>query len=74
VGSNGWWRRRQPGTLGAPPAAGAEGGRGAVVVGSAVLVLGIWLPLFGASLAAVLVVERFVLRRVPALAAWLGLD
>jgi uncharacterized iron-regulated membrane protein len=69
-----WWRRRQPGTLGAPPAAGAEGGRGAVVVGSAVLVLGIWLPLFGASLAAVLVVERFVLRRVPALAAWLGLD
>jgi uncharacterized iron-regulated membrane protein len=68
-----WWRRRQPGTLGAPPLAGADGGRGVVVVGTAILVLGIWLPLFGTSLAAVLLVERLVVRRFPPLAVWLGL-
>ena len=72
-GATMWWRRRQRGSLGAPPTVGGDGGRGAIAVGATVLVLGIWLPLFGASLAAVLLVERLVLRRIPRLATWLGL-
>jgi uncharacterized iron-regulated membrane protein len=32
--------------------------------------LGVFLPLFGASLALVLLLDRFVLRRVPRLSRW----
>jgi uncharacterized iron-regulated membrane protein len=38
-----------------------------------VLGLGVLLPLFGISLFAVLLLERFVLRRVAPVKAWLGL-
>ena len=37
------------------------------------LALGVLLPLLGASLVAVFLAERLVLRRIPAVAAWLGL-
>lgn len=65
-----WWRRRPRGAgrLGAP--------RGRLPVRStpwlalALLVLGLLLPLFGLSLLVVLTLDEFVLRRVPALAAW----
>jgi uncharacterized iron-regulated membrane protein len=65
-----WWRRRPRGAgrLGAP--------RGRMPVGrtplSAVLLvaLGLFLPLFGLSLLAVLMLDQLVLRRVPALAGW----
>lgn len=72
-GATMWWRRRQPGTLGAPPATVAEGSRGALALGMAILALGVWLPLFGVTLVAVVLLERLVLRRIPPLAAWLGL-
>ena len=65
-----WWRRRPRGAarIGAP--------RGRMPIGStpalAVLLvaLGIFLPLFGISLLAVLLLDQLVLRRIPALAGW----
>jgi uncharacterized iron-regulated membrane protein len=64
-----WWRRRPKGkSLGAP--------RGRLPLkatpGLAVLVaaLAIFLPLFGITLLAVLLLDRFVLRRIPTLSTW----
>lgn len=66
-----WWRRRDRGTLGAPqPAAPASWSWGLAAV---VLLMAIYLPLFGASLIVMLVVERLILARVPSLSRWLGL-
>ncbi len=67
-----WLRRRDPGTLGAPPP-GVPRARSLPLV-ALMLVLGALLPLFGLSLVVVLLLERFLLRRIPAVAAWLGLD
>lgn len=66
-----WWRRRPTGTLGAPiPHGNARHPRVfiAMLVG-----LGIFLPLLGASMIAVLLIERVVLRRLPATRHFLGL-
>lgn len=66
-----WWRRKPEGMLGAPPAprrATATIGLVAIIVVMAVL-----LPLFGASLLVVLLVERLVLRHLPPARRWLGL-
>ena len=66
-----WWRRRPKGAgrLGAPrgrlPLATTPG----LVVG--LVVLGVLLPLFGASLVLVLLLDQLVLRRVSVLARWL---
>ena len=65
-----WLGRRRPG-LGAPPPARA--GRGAAVVAAGVLVVAVLLPTFGASLAAVMLLERLALRRIAPVARWLGL-
>jgi len=67
-----WWRRRQPGTLGAPPMS-AEPGRLRHAGGRALLVfLILWLPLFTASLLIVLLLDRLVLPFLPGAARWLG--
>ena len=66
-----WLRRRDPGTLGAPPP-GVPAGRSVTVL-AAVGLLGLLLPLFGLSVVAVVVVEWAVLARVPSVARWLGL-
>lgn len=66
-----WWRRRPPGVLGAPP--GPPSGRPAWPLIVAIVLVGLWLPMFGTSLAAVLVVERLALRRLPGVRTWLGL-
>ena len=66
-----WWRRREPGELGAPPP-GVPRRRSWPLV-AAVVGLGILLPLFGLSLVAVLAAEFFLLRRIPAVKRWLGL-
>jgi uncharacterized iron-regulated membrane protein len=65
-----WWRRRPSGgmRLGAPKAKMPLTASPLFLVG--LVALGLFLPLFGASLAVVLLLDRFVLRRVPALAAW----
>ncbi len=65
-----WWRRRRPGTLGAPAATPPQ------LAGAMVLLivsLGILLPLLGLSLIAMLLLERAVLRRLPAASRFLGL-
>jgi uncharacterized iron-regulated membrane protein len=66
-----WSRRREPGVLGAPSA----GTRSGLSPGFLTLValIGIYLPLFGASLLGVLLVEWLLLRRIPWLRDWLGL-
>jgi uncharacterized iron-regulated membrane protein len=65
-----WLQRRRRG-LGAPPLAGE--GRKAILVGAGVLILAVALPMFGASLALVILLETLVLRRVAPAARWLGL-
>lgn len=64
-----WWRRRPTdGTIGAPRARMPLRATPLLVV--ALAALGVFLPLFGASLVLVLLVDRLVLRRVPALSRW----
>jgi uncharacterized iron-regulated membrane protein len=66
-----WWRRRPEGVLGAPPA--LQRPRLAVAVFVIIGLLGVLLPLFGATLLVMLAVEAAVLRRNPAARAFLGL-
>jgi uncharacterized iron-regulated membrane protein len=66
-----WLRRRDPGKLGAPPPGISP--RRSVPLVATVVALGVLLPLFGLSLLAVLLLERFVLRRVAPVRTWLGL-
>jgi uncharacterized iron-regulated membrane protein len=64
-----WWRRRPSG-----PAVGAPRGRlplrATPALAVLVAALAVFLPLFGITLAAVLLLDQFVLRRVPTLRAW----
>jgi uncharacterized iron-regulated membrane protein len=67
-----WWRRREPGGLGAPgPAASPRFSLWLLIL---VALFGIYLPLFGASLIAVLFTEWTLLRRIPRIRDWLGLQ
>ncbi|HUE16202.1 MAG TPA: PepSY domain-containing protein [Planctomycetaceae bacterium] len=66
-----WWRRRDQGVLGAPKVTLSP--RISFGLIALVVLFGIYLPLFGASLLAVLVVEKAILSRIPPLRHWLGL-
>jgi uncharacterized iron-regulated membrane protein len=66
-----WWRRREPGGLGAPGAAASPRVSAGLLV--LVVLFGIYLPLFGASLIAVLLLEWALLRRIAMVRDWLGL-
>jgi len=67
------WRRRKPaGKLGAPPWSGQVLTSWPIRI--ALVALMAWLPLFTASLAVILLVERLALRRIPSVARWLGLN
>ena len=67
-----WLRRREPGALAAPRAAlGPRFSLGLVVLTAA---LGIYLPLFGASLLIVLLAEKAIFSRIAAVRDWLGLN
>lgn len=66
-----WLRRRDEGVLGAPVPDGEP--RFSWVLAASVAGLAVLLPEFAASLVLVLVAERVVLRRIPPVAAWLGL-
>ena len=66
-----WLRRRRDGAVGAPLPVGAP--RFALGLVAIVLVLGVLLPLLGASIIVVFLLERWVLSRIPAVATWLGL-
>lgn len=66
-----WWRRRPTGMLGAPrPAARPRFGLGLMAV---VMLLALYMPLFGVTLLVVLLIERTLLRRWSAARTWLGL-
>jgi uncharacterized iron-regulated membrane protein len=67
-----WWRRREQGVLGAPKALlSPRVSRGLLAI---VLLLALYLPLFGASLVCVWLAERLLLRRLPRVRDWLGLS
>lgn len=65
-----WWRRRPKGAarLGAPRGRMPLRATPLLVIG--LVALGVFLPLFGISLVAVLALDQLVLRRIPALAGW----
>ena len=61
-----WWRRRPRGNhMGAPRGRMPVAGTPLLALG--IIALGVFLPLFGISLLVVLLLDRFVLRKVPAL-------
>ncbi len=66
-----WWRRRPEGRLGAPPA--LPEGRIAVGVGVLIVVFGVLLPVLGASMIVIALIERLALRHIPGVRDWLGL-
>ena len=66
-----WWRRREAGVLGAPKV--LIDPRFSIGLVTLVVLLGIYLPLFGASLVGVLLLEWLLLRRIPKVRDWLGL-
>jgi uncharacterized iron-regulated membrane protein len=66
-----WWRRRPEGVLGAPERLGdGQVSRGWVAL---VLALGVFLPVLGASLIGIALMEGLVLRWMPGVRTWLGL-
>ncbi|MGH3814106.1 MAG: PepSY-associated TM helix domain-containing protein [Pseudonocardiaceae bacterium] len=67
-----WWRRRprRHGAVGAPR--GRLPIKATPALAAGLLALGTVLPMFGASLIVVLLVDQLLLRRVPALARWLN--
>lgn len=67
-----WWRRKPDDALGAPPIR-AWSPLAIGFIGLLVL-LGVLLPMFGASMILVLLVERLVLRRLAGPSRWLGLS
>ena len=67
-----WWRRRDQGVLGAPRVLLSP--RVSFGLISLIVLLGIYLPLFGASLLLVLLIEKAILFRIPAVRDWLGLS
>jgi uncharacterized iron-regulated membrane protein len=67
-----WWSRRPIGLLGAPLPR-SQPRFGSVLVAT-IIALGVYMPLFGATLILVLIIEMFVLRRLPRAAHWLGLS
>jgi uncharacterized iron-regulated membrane protein len=67
-----WWRRRAPGTLGAPQAVPARA-RPTIALLVIMGMLGMLLPLFGISAIVVACIERWCLRRLPAACRFLGL-
>ena len=65
-----WWRRRPSGKLGAPTA--RRHPPAAIGFTVLLLMLGVLLPLFGASLFLVALLDRFALGRFAVLGDWLG--
>jgi uncharacterized iron-regulated membrane protein len=66
-----WWKRRPLGTFGAPMAL-ARPRIGATLVVS-ILLLGVYMPMFGLTLVLVLLIEALALRHFESARRWLGL-
>ena len=67
-----WWRRRAPGTLGAPQAVPSVA-RPSYAMLATMCTLAVLLPFFGISAIVVACIERWCLRRLPAARRYLGL-
>ena len=67
-----WWKRREQGVLGAPKVALSPRVSWGLI--TLIVLFGVYLPLFGTSLIAVFLVERLILRRIPGVHHWLGLQ
>ena len=68
-----WWRRRPEKVLQERPCPDSQAKFGPMLV-VVTIALGIYLPMFAASLLAVWLVERLLLRRLPRACLWLGLS
>lgn len=66
-----WWRRREPGVLGAPEPSALKGL--SLFTVSLVTILGIAMPVFGLSLLFVLALEKLLFARWLSARHWLGL-
>ena len=66
-----WWRRRPEGVLGAP--AKLVNTEVTVAFVGLIVMLALYLPLFGLTLILAIATERLLLRRLPAAQHWLGL-
>lgn len=66
-----WWRRRPIGLLGAPVPLSRPRFRAPLI--GVIVLLGLYLPLFGLTLVVVLVLERTVFKQIGRLRDWLGL-
>ena len=66
-----WWRRRDRGVLGAPPPSSIRGRSWGLMF--VIVLFAIYLPLFGASLVLVWILEKLLLTRIPGVRDWLGL-
>lgn len=66
-----WWRRKPEGALGTPVRTGRI--RFTPTFFTLVIALAIYLPFFGLTLLTAVVLERFVLRKIPAARDWFGL-
>ena len=67
-----WWRRRAVGVLGAPVRSKKH--RFSWALAALSVAFGLYLPMLGASLVVVLLVERFILGKIPSARLWLGLE
>lgn len=65
-----WWRRRQADALGAPPS-GERSGK-PIWLAIVIVLLAIYLPLFGATVLLVLLLEKLLIQMSPRAAEWLG--
>jgi len=66
-----WWRRRQADALGAPPS-GERSGK-PILLAVVIVLLAIYLPLFGATVLLVLLLEKMLVQISPGAAKWLGI-
>ena len=66
-----WWRRRDRGVLGAPSPSSIRGRYWGLML--VIVLFAIYLPLFGASLVLVWLLEKLLLSRIPGVRDWLGL-
>lgn len=66
-----WWRRRPEGVLGAPVPLRRI--RLSWALMAFLVVFGIYMPFLGGSMILVVLVERFILRKIAAARSWLGL-
>jgi uncharacterized iron-regulated membrane protein len=66
-----WWKRRPDGVLGAPAAIRRVRFSAGLI--ALMVLLGVYFPFLGGSMILVGLMERFILRRIPATQRWLGL-